>query len=258
MSIIQSTAVVNGIDLRTPALPHPVKRVTLGPAPEKLTVACVFWGTKYDISYVQKLYNSVQRNLSIPYEFVCITDRKQEELPEGIRAIPTPIANEHCRGTNSYGDGKGWWAKVGLFKPGLFGDAQRIMYLDIDVVICGSLDSIACSQDPFCMIENFGPNKAHAGHNSSCVVWTPSERTDDIYNKFSPQVTDELHGDQCWIWRVMRDDIHNYPKSWCVSYKYEKAGIAWQHANQQTAVIVFHGKPDPHEVRDPVVVNNWR
>ena len=254
--ITQSTLTTNGIDLKTPVLPHPPRRVTLGPAPEKLIVACVWWGTKYGVEYVEKLRNSVARNLSVPYEFVCITDR--EDVPEGVRAIPTPVANELCQSTNSYGDGKGWWAKVGLFKPGLFGDATRIMYLDLDVVVCGSLDRIACSQESFCMIENFGPNKGHAAHNSSLVLWTPSERTDRIYEKFSPEVTVELHGDQCWIWRVMDEDIYNYPKSWAVSYKYEKAGLAWQNANQETAVIVFHGKPDPHEVTDQVVLRNWR
>lgn len=256
MSIIQSTAVVNGIELTTPKLIDPPPRTTIGDAPEKLTVACVWWGTKYGVNYVEKLRNSIQRNLTIPYELVCITDRT--DVPEGIRRIETPVPNELCQGTNSYGDGKGWWAKVGLFKPGLFGDARRIMYLDLDVVITGSLDNIARSQEPFCMIENFGPNKAHAAHNSSCMVWTPSEKTDDIYEKFTPQVPNELHGDQCWIWRVMRDDIYNYPKNWAVSYKYEKAGPQWSFANEETAVVVFHGKPNPHEVLDGVILRNWR
>ena len=75
----------------------------------------------------------VARNLTIPYEFVCITDR--DDVPEGVRAIPTPVANELCQGKNHYGDGKGWCAKVGLFKPGLFGDAKRVMYLDLDICI---------------------------------------------------------------------------------------------------------------------------
>jgi hypothetical protein len=255
--ITQSRLTIGGVDLKTPRLFEPPPRVSVGTPPEKITVACVYWGNKYSMKYVENLRNMVARHLTVPYELVCVTDRTQEELPEGVKAIPTPMANEVCRGKNHYGDGKGWWAKVGLFKPGLFGDAKRIMYFDIDICIIGNLDKIASVQEPFCMIENFGPNKGHAAHNSSVVVWTPSEETDAIYEKFTPDVTKELHGDQCWTWRVMRNNIHDYPKNWVVSYKYEKHP-QWRHRDKDTAIIIFHGKPNPHEVRDPIIINNWK
>jgi hypothetical protein len=174
--ITQSTLTTNGIDLKTPKLFEPPPRVSVGPPPEKITVACVWWGTLYPQKYVVNLRNMVARNLTIPYEFVCITDR--DDVPKGVTKIPTPIPNELCRGKNHYGDGKGWWAKVGLFKPDLFGDAKRIMYLDLDLCIIRNLDSLASVQQPFCMIENFGPNKGHAAHNSSVLVWTPNEKSE--------------------------------------------------------------------------------
>lgn len=254
--ITQSLLTTNGVDLKTPKLLEPPPRVTVGDKPEFITVACVWWGTLYPKSYVERLRNSVARNLTVPHEFVCITDR--DDVPEGVRAIPTPVPNELCQGTNSYGDGKGWWAKVGLFKPGLFGDAKRVLYLDLDVVIVGSLDKIASVQEPFCAIENFGPNKGHAAHNSSVVVWTPNEKSDEIYTKFSPDVPNQLHGDQCWIWRVLRDDIRDYPKNWVVSYKYEKHR-QWRHADENTSVVVFHGSPKPHQVlREKQIYENWK
>ena len=55
--IIQSTKLINGIDLKTPLLPEPV-RSTVGQAPEKITVACVWWGTLYGKEYVENLRNS--------------------------------------------------------------------------------------------------------------------------------------------------------------------------------------------------------
>ena len=152
--ITQSLITTNGIDLKTPPLFEPPPRVTAGEPPEKITVACVWWGTAYPVKYVINLRNMVARHLTIPYEFVCISDR--DDVPEGIRKIPTPVPSELCQGKDQGGHSKGWWAKVGIYKPGLFGDAKRVMYIDLDVVIIGSLDKIASVQEPFCMIENFG------------------------------------------------------------------------------------------------------
>lgn len=252
-NIITST----GVDLKTPALVEPPPRVTDGERPEKITVACVWWGTAYPKKYVENLRNMVARHLTIPYEFVCISDR--DDVPEGMRKIPTPVANELCQGKDTGGNSKGWWAKVGIYKPGLFGDAKRVLYIDLDVTIIGSLDRLASVKEDFCMIENYGPNKGHSAHNSSVVVFTPNEKSERIYTKFSPDVVKHLHGDQCWQWRVMCDDIYDYPKSWVVSYKYEKHP-QWKHADKDTAIVVFHGKPKPSDVvgHDPLVNKHWK
>lgn len=233
--ITQSQKTVHGVDLRTPPLPDPPKRVTLGNQPHVLTVACVWWGTAYGIEYVEKLRDGVARHLSIPHDFVCITPHKN--VPEGVIRMEPPTMAE------------GWWQKVGLFSPDLFGPSRRILYLDLDVVIINSLDEIASATDPFCMIENYGPNKGHAAHNSSCMLWTPTKETHRIFTEFSDDVPKQLHGDQCWIWRVLGDNIiRDFEKYQCVSYKYEKQNAQWRHQNADTAVVVFHGNPKPHDL----------
>ena len=240
--ITQSTLTVGGVDLKTPPLPAP-PRVTVGTRPSRLTVACVWWGTLYGVEYVEKLRDAVARNLTIPYDFVCITPH--QNVPDGVIRMSPRVS------------GKGWWQKVGLFSPDLFGVSQRVLYLDLDLVVINSLDEIASSQEEFCMIENFGPNKGHAAHNSSCMLWTPSEKTYRIHDCFTNDVMSALHGDQCWIWRVMLNDITDFHQYQCVSYKYEKQSAQWRHRNENTACVVFHGKPKPHEVRDSYVVENW-
>ena len=238
--IVQSTKLINGIDLKTPPLPEPV-RPTVGEAPEKITVACVWWGTLYGKEYVEKLRNSVARHLSIPHDFVCLTDR--DDVPEGVKKIPLDIGPE------------GWWQKTALFKPGLF--SGKVMYLDLDVIVINSLDEFAKVKDPFSMIENFGPNKKHSAHNSSVIVWTPSSQTEKIYTKFSEEVTKELHGDQCWIWRVMDKNITNYELDWVDSYKYGKIQ-QWKRRTDNTSIIVFHGNPKPHDKRvTPSLKKHW-
>lgn len=242
--ITQSLKSVSGIDLRTPPLPAPPKRVTLGDKPSRLTVACVWWGTSYGIDYVANLRDGVARHLSIPHDFVCITPHTK--VPEGVIRMSPMLSSHH----------EGWWQKVGLFSPDLFGASQRILYLDLDVVIINSLDTIASSRDPFCMIENYGPNKGHAAHNSSVMLWTPTKNTHSIFTKFDSGVMKELHGDQCWIWRVMQDEIRNFEMYQCVSFKYEKHP-QWKHATEETSVVVFHGQPKPHNCGNSHILQEW-
>lgn len=244
--ITQSLKTVNGVELRTPPLPDPPNYVTDGRRPDRLTVACVWWGTQYGIEYVQKLKNMVARNLTIPHDFVCITPH--EKVPDGVIKMKPPVDPST----------EGWWQKVGLFSPDLFGPSQRILYFDLDVIIINSLDNLASSNDMFCMIENFGPNKGHAAHNSSVMLWYPTPKTQQIFTQFSPDVMKELHGDQCWIWRVMGDDIiRDFHRYQCVSYKYEKHP-QWQHRTNATSVVVFHGQPKPHSIPHDPLSAHWK
>ena len=47
---------------------------------DKVTVLCVKFGTKYGREYIERLRNMVSRHLTVPYEFVCITD-DQHPIP---------------------------------------------------------------------------------------------------------------------------------------------------------------------------------
>lgn len=93
----------------------------------------------YDASWVEKLQNSVSRNLTIPHRFICFSD---VDVP--CDRIPL----EHI------GDavGHGWWAKLQLFRPGLFDNP--VLYFDLDTVITNNLDDLVNTvtlQDDFLM-----------------------------------------------------------------------------------------------------------
>ena len=45
--IIQSTKIINCVNLKTPALIDPPPYAEVGEPPKKLIVACVWWGNKY-------------------------------------------------------------------------------------------------------------------------------------------------------------------------------------------------------------------
>jgi hypothetical protein len=95
----------------------------------KVTVLCVKFGTKYGREYIERLRNMVSRHLTVPYEFVCLTD--DHHPIEGVRSIVQPMKNYK----------KIWWHKVHMFDPNLPING-RIVYFDLDVVIHNNIDNL--------------------------------------------------------------------------------------------------------------------
>ena len=40
-----------------------------------ITVACVWWGTKFPIDYVINLKASIERNTTVDHKFICFSDK---------------------------------------------------------------------------------------------------------------------------------------------------------------------------------------
>ncbi len=66
---------------------------------EKRYVLCLKWGDKYSAEYVNILYNMVNRNLTIDYEFICFTENSKG-IDKHITVKPLPKISV-----------TGWWYK---------------------------------------------------------------------------------------------------------------------------------------------------
>lgn len=103
----------------------------------------------YDASWVEKLKNSIDRNISIPYQFTCLSD-----CPVPCERIPL----------ESIGDG--WWAKMQLFRPNIFDGP--VLYFDLDTVICQDItDMIDLVKDKKFVMWYEADKKVH----SSAMMW---------------------------------------------------------------------------------------
>jgi lipopolysaccharide biosynthesis glycosyltransferase len=154
----------------------------------------------------------------------------------------------------------------------------RILYLDLDVVICNNIDKLVVNLNKeFMGIRDFN-RKFHTSWkmlNSSAMSWVHGSQS-DIWDRFvaNPNVAQRMHGDQDWTWHIAKDRIKFWPIEWIQSYKWEirsreelicrtgKTGFKTVAHNLQVhpelSIAVFHGSPDPHQVSDPFVVDNWR
>ncbi len=203
-----------------------------------LTVACVLSTSdgrrQYDASHVERLREMVAKHLSTIHRFVCLSD------------VDVP-----CEKIDLTEDRIGWWAKIELFRPGLF--EGRVLYLDLDVTVVGELDEIAHYPEPFAAIKDW----LRPTINSSVMVWDVGVM-DHVFLNLSDDDVERLHGDQDWITEQM-PEVKIFPREWCVSYRKSVVPLRrFMLPGQSVAVppgakiVVFHGFPKPWEV--PTIV----
>lgn len=204
-----------------------------------ITVLCVKWGTRYGPEWVVRLRNMVAANLTVPHDFVCITD----EPVDGIQCVPLSC------------DLPGWWQKLGMFQPGFVPGWK--LYLDLDVVITGDLTGMVleAEKDPtrLWVRDDFSyslrkpreldpASKRLLGGNgtvnSSVMLWH-GDSCADVWTRFERSHMDELHGDQNHISRVLwPHGIAFLPDAEVRSYKYHVL-----RGESPGSVVVFHGDP---------------
>lgn len=207
-----------------------------------LHICCIRAGAAFAPAYVSILFDSVRRNLADGFEgkFVCFTDQP-DVLDKGIerRALPADLP--------------GWWSKLALFRPGLFPDGDRVLFLDLDTLITGRLDEIAAYDGPFAILRDFfRPD----GLQSAVMAWRAGDCT-EIWAGFEAAgyPMDDPGGDQVWVERTQLQSAvrlqDQFPGAF-VSYK-QITGPP-----EKASVVCFHGRPRPHEVIDGWVPEVWK
>lgn len=185
-----------------------------------MIVALVYrTGGDYFPAYVERLVAAVD------HDVVCLTDAPQT-LPSACSTVPL----QH--------NWPGWWSKVELFRPGLWGDAH-VLYLDLDSVVL-SRDLSHMARDNFTMLKDFFfPARPASG----VMAWRGGA-AEEVYTKFRATAikTMALHrrgGDGAFIADLMK------PRSF-FGDSIQSAKVA---ADRSLAdVVCFHGKPRPHHV----------
>jgi hypothetical protein len=227
-----------------------------------INVICLKHGTKYGPSYVNNLYNMVQRHLTLPHRFVCFTE-DPTDLHSKIEVLNLPT-------TNAY---SGWWWKPYAFKKDHFPDNDINFFIDLDMVIINNIDKLML-HDPGSFLGLEDPGRVWNIRNrlGSAVMRWPSGTYSDIWEDLNPEIMKRFRGDQDWIFHLHKKSIKFYPEKWIMSYKWEIRkrqeltgsgqssrfkDIKNPEISNETSILAFHGFPQPHQVEDPIVVNNW-
>ena len=221
---------------------------------------CVCTGDKYPPSYVNTLYNMVQRN-STDVRFDVITDSNKPGFnPEIKQIVVAPLY-------------KSWWNKVHMFRNDI-GLEGTVIFMDLDVVILKNIDHLwEFEGDAFVIIQDFNRCriKDYQVRNSSVMKFFAGNE-DDMWAKFRDnpsKIQSSYQGDQNYV-TAERPHPCMWPHDWIMSYKWE-IGLMKEDQKrpndkirnspipEDCCVAVFHGKPDPGDIKhDPTIMEHWR
>lgn len=207
------------------------------------------WGDKFSSEYVNKLYGMVSRNLSLPFRFICFTENNNGIRDEiEIQNLPDlnlpPDAPE--RG----------WRKLTVFKKN-FGDLKgKTLFLDLDIVIVGSLDKFFTYPGEFLIIHDKKNPKKTEG-NSSVFRFEIGKYSQilDYFEKNSAQIKLEVRHEQAYLSREINKlgKLEYWPDEWVPSFKYQccpswiKSWFRAPFIPDNAKIIIFHGLPNPSE-----------
>jgi len=197
---------------------------------DELTVACVLRsGGDYSPEYVRRLADGVAQHLTIPHEFVCLTDWP------GI--LP-------CARVDLLYDWPGWWSKLELFEA----FPSQTLYFDLDTTIKGSLDDIAAHPHRFTMLQDFTKPCLASGMMAWSGDWSALCRVFASDPKGWMRHCNKplIWGDGGFIEHLIgyrgTDTFQALHPGQIASRK-----CSSRHSIEAARVVCWHGKPRPHE-----------
>jgi len=205
----------------------------------KKTVVCVLRaGGDFTTEYVRRLYDGIARNTARNFRFVCLCDVEFESELDFIETR-----------TLSF-DLPGWWAKMEMFKPSM-ADLGDFLYIDLDTIISGSMEPVFDVDEPTSLRDMLAPADDNLNCGSGLMFLTTKFR-DIIWHKWREDPDQHMiaaarYGDQRFLrqwlrrWRRWQDVLPGL----LISYK---KGNAENLGSQGASMVIFHGRPRPHEI----------
>lgn len=230
--------------------------------------ACVIHGKAYDWSYVERLYNMLNRHITQGIRLHVYT--------EADRPVPSPMIKHVLTDWGLTGPKRAWWYKMQLFNSQHHQGA--LLYFDLDTVIVDNLDwLVQLPTTQFWAVRDFKhlwkPN--FSGINSSVMYWN-TKQFDFVWQQFCQQnfntVLAGYHGDQDYITAVIplthcRFLPTEKVKSWrweCLDggFDFKKRRFLRPGTGtkppQTASILVFHGNPKPDKITDSYVQRHWQ
>ena len=194
-----------------------------------LTIVTWAWGTKYPRHYIDRLRAGVHRNMRGAYRFIVATPQ-----PEDSPLTEVP----------------GCFARLRMFDPAWqdgIGADDRIVCLDLDMVVTGALDDLFDRPEPFVILQ--GVNSANPNPYNGSIWMLRKGYRPDVWADFSLKAAAAVPfyafpDDQAWFHHKIPDAGAFGPKTGC--YGFQKPG--WPRGDALPAnarLVAFFGKRDP-------------
>jgi hypothetical protein len=226
-----------------------------------LTIVTWLWGTKYGAQDVLKLQAGLRRHLKEPHRFLCLTERGRKIKAPGVEF--RPIADPGLTKV------PGCFVRLRMFDPDwqhaqqiTDGVEDRLVCIDLDVVITGRLDPVFDRPEPFVVLQ--GANSINpCPFNGSLVMLRPGAHP-ELWRDFSLEAVAQIRhhlfpDDQAWFWHKLPDAA-----GWVAGqdgvYAFQKPG--WPAGTKlppDARIVMFPGYRSPSRyLHLGWVQDNWR
>lgn len=207
-----------------------------------ITIGAWCWGSKYGVDYVEKLRNSLRRNITRDFRFKMFFPQPEDKP---LTEIP------------------GCFARLRAFDPEWQERNRitgRLVIMDLDMVVTGNLDHLLDRPEPFTILQNVNTSNPCPMNGS---IWSlePGYRP-DVWSDFSVQAAravpyDRFPDDQAWFAHKMPDAGAYTVKDGV--YGFQKNGWPKGDALPSNACLVaFPGWRDPSQFTHiPWVQEHW-
>lgn len=229
-----------------------------------LSIFTVLWPSKdYDEEYVLKLRRGVARNLTLDHRFYCLTPM---------------VKRNHCLHSARIHDAEnmiqweplkhywpGWWSKVEAFDP-RFKNCERIILMDLDMVVTGSLDEMFSYDGDVCVTKDFGweknpklnwPSQTLMSFKSGAMrkVWDAFMENPKKWMEEGDRNRAPYFGDAV-LWKAFdgEPDYYQdlYPGQAVSNRIHCSSGLP-----KNARLVSFHGKPKMRNISINWVSRNW-
>lgn len=205
-----------------------------------------FWGSKYPKYYVDKLKSSLSRHIKQEFNFRIFKPTSEDEY---LTTIP------------------GCFCRLRMFDPvwqesNGINKGDRLVCIDLDVVITGKLDPLLDRMDDFTIVQ--GVNSSGFNFNGSFWMIKAGYRP-DVWYDFSVESAQNIPyhdfpDDQSWMEYKIKEAGSWGPEDGV--YAFEKKGWPRNRQNRlpkNARIVVFPGWRDPSQFYDlQWIRSNWR
>lgn len=170
-----------------------------------INIICVKYGIKYNHVHVNRLYEMVRRNVSLPFSFYCLTDNVTD-INDKVICVPIDLSLEL----------ETYWYKLCVFDNKIYGNDNLTLYLDLDTIIQNNIDHFfdKVVSHPIRTVFTGEPRyydgmKWKTGINSSIMLFKPS-MVDHIRFNFLENIDFnilEFEGVCRYLWQNHKEDL---------------------------------------------------
>ena len=224
----------------------------------EISIVCARYDDYYPAEYVNRLYRAVARNLTVPYEFICIAGDKRGIDP-AIHCVPILHGLKY------------WWCGMPMLqKNPPYVNTPNILGIGLDCVIVGSLDNLARFPSDFAVNKDYPPfacppGREEDGNGEVCLnrngagsfIW-------DEYVRLGMPNWDPQSPPPNRAMAMCGMDLYNgpqaqfekdlFPAEWVVSYK---LWVRERGLPADCRIVSFHGRPKQHEVTELWIKEHW-